>query len=240
MKMIIGVIVAAAIIYVGLRYNKAKAQSNVAKSESNYDKKAAEDFVKRIDELGYFKYTDSSKLDSLKISIVAGFDPENELTTIWDDNTGVPQDYRYYSCDGESVYEQGGVTDLLKALQPSFDKFGFKCEISAHFEEWDDKNKWLNHRITINGTEYVIFKNFKETGWGEAVKRISEILNEELAKQAKDERIYLASGGNDGRLIFLNKELYEYIYSVYKNPMWKPLELEEWAKVMSVEPMKLD
>lgn len=238
--MIIGILTAGIVIAVGLWYKKAQANTKIEKTETVYNKQDAEAFVKRIDELGYFKYADSTDIDSLKNDMIINYDPDNALTTIWDDNTGTPKDFRYYSCDGEDVYEQGGIIDLLKNLKPTFDKLNFKCEITNHFEVWDEKNKWLNHRITINGTEYIIFKNFPESGWGEASKRIGEILNAEFVKQGIDEKIYLISGGNDGSLIFLNDSLYKYIYTVYKNPLWKPLELEEWAKVMGVKPMKLD
>lgn len=239
-KMITGIITAGIVIAVGLWYKKAQAQTKIKKTETVFNSEDAEKFVKRLDELGYYKYADSSDLDSLKKEMTTNYDPDNELTTIWDDNTGTPKDFRYYSCDGETVYELGGIIDLLKKLKPTFDKLNFKCEITNHFEEWDNNNKWLNHRITLNGTEYVIFKNFTETGWGEAPKRIAEILNIELTKQGKEEKIFLASGGNDGRLVFLTDNLYKYIYSVYKNPNWKPLELEEWSTVMNVKPMKLD
>ena len=67
--------------------------------------------------------------------------------------------------------------------------------INNHFEEWDDKNEWLNHNITINDNDYVIFKNFKGYGWGEAVQRLAEILNIEFEKQNIKERVYLINGG---------------------------------------------
>ena len=240
MKITIIVAVLASIVLGGLLYLKLKRQSSDKPLQTTYNKVDANNFVKRLDEFGYFKYADLADLDSLKKNMIDSYDHNNELTSIWDDKTGTPKDYRYYFWDGETVYEQGGIIGLLKDIKPTLDKLNFKCDISNHFEEWDDKNKWLNHRLTINGTEYIIFKNFKKTGWGEAPLRIAEILNIELAKQNKDERIYLASGGNDGRLIFLTKELYDHIYSVYKNPMWKPLALNEWAKAMQVNPMKLD
>lgn len=200
----------------------------------------AETFVKQMEQLGYFKYADSSDLDSLKQNMLRNFNPESEIPTIWNDSTGMPKDYRYYPCDGENVYEQGGILNLLKNLEPTFKKIDFKCEISNHFEEWDTKKKWLNHRISINGTPYTIFKNFKETGWGEAPSRIAEILNIELKKQGKDEQIYLVSAANDGRLIFLTEPLYKAIYATLTDKQWKPLEINEWRQVMGVKPMKLD
>ncbi|WP_298340973.1 hypothetical protein [uncultured Algibacter sp.] len=211
------------------------------KGEDNSKPKiSATEFVAELEKLGYYKYADKKNIDSLKNDLIENYDPTNELVSIWDDNTGVPLDYRYYWCDGETVYEEGGFTELLEQVKPTFDKIGLKINVTDHFEEWDDKNKWLNHRITINRTEYVIFKNFKDYGWGEAVMRFAQIINQEAENQGIKEKVYLASGGNDGRLIFLTKELYDYIYSVYTNEQWKPLEVNEWMKVMSVKPMKLN
>ncbi len=210
-----------------------------SKGKSN-QKVSAVDFVNKLEHLGYYKYADKTNVDSLKNDLIENYDPTNELVSIWDDDTGIPLDYRYYWCDGETVFEQGGFTELLEQVKPTFKKIGLTIKVTNHFEEWDNKNKWLNHRITINGVEYVIFKNFKGYGWGEAAMRFAEIINQEAEKQSITERVYLASGAHDGRLIFLTKELYDYIYSIYKNKQWKPLEVSEWMKEMGVKPMKLN
>ena len=198
-------------------------------------KVSAQEFVNTIDSLGYFKYADSKHIDNLKENMTKHFDIDNELVSIWDDETSVPLDYRYYFCDGESVFELDGFTDMLKELQPTFDKIGFTINITNHIEEWDSNKNWLNHSININGTDYTIFKHYKGYGWGKAVQRLAEILNAEFNSQGIEERIYLVSGGNDGRLIFLTDELYKYIYKVYTNPAWKPLDVAEWVKVMEVK-----
>ncbi|MDA3842864.1 MAG: hypothetical protein PF588_00660, partial [Candidatus Kapabacteria bacterium] len=147
---------------------------------------------------------------------------------------------RLYMCDNETLFEYGGFTEMLEKVKPTFDKIGLKININNHFEEWNDEKAWLNHRITINGTDYTIFKNFKYYGWGEAVARFAQIVNQEAEKQSVEERIYLAHGGNDGFMIFLTKELYQYIYSVHNDKLSKPLEVGEWMNVMQVKPMSYD
>ena len=69
-----------------------------------------------------------------------------------------------------------------------------KLEITNHIEDWHNE-KGLNHYITLNGKEYIIFKNFNDSGWGEAAQRFAEIINDQLELQNKDERLYLISGG---------------------------------------------
>ncbi len=120
-------------------------------------------------------------------------------------------------------------------MAPLFEKMHFKLNITNHVEEYD---KWLNHRITINGKEYLIFKNFKGYGWGEASQRFAEILNEQLTLQDIDEQLYLINGANDGSAVFLKHAQFELLYSVLKDKHWKPLPVEEWCKVFKVDPEK--
>lgn len=241
MKIATTIILTICLVIIALLWSvSTKGQTKKEELKDTYNKDEAEKFVKRLAELGYFKYADNSDIDSLNANFVKEFDPTAELTTIWYENTHLSKDFRYYLCDGEEVYEQGGIIGLLKDLKPVFDKMNFKCKITNHFEEWDEKNKWLNHRITINGTEYIIFKNFKDYGWGEAPFKIAQILNIELQKQNIDEKIYLVNSGNDGRLALLTTEQYNLIYSTYKDTKWKPLEINEWAKEFEVNLMEIN
>lgn len=198
------------------------------------------DFVKKLDELGYFKYADTKDIKVLKETIAKDFDLGASPVTIWDDETGTPKDYRLYMCDSETLFEAGGFTLMLKEMQPTFDKINFKIAITNHVEEWDTKNNWLNHSITINGHNYTIFKNFREKGWGEAVQTFADIVNTELALQNKEDRIYLINGGNEGHLIFLNEKQFQYMDSIYTDKEWKPLSIKEWCRIMNVEPQKIN
>jgi len=196
-----------------------------------YSIASAKDFVDKIDSLGYFKYAEQKDIGRLKQNHLESFDPEGSWGGIWDDDTGLPLDFRYHSCDGEDLFEPGGFTAKLKEMGPIFQKIGLVIVVNHHYEEWDAEHEWLNHEITINGTEYVIFKNYQGyNGWGESPKRFAEILNKELEKQNIDERVYLINGGNDGFLILLNDELYNYFYSTFKNIECKPLKVNEWVK----------
>lgn len=215
-------------------------QVNEEIESKKLSKVTSEEFLKTIDSLGYFKYTDIKDIQKLKQNQLESFDPEGSWGGMWDDETNLPLDFRYYFCDGEYVFEQGGFTGMLEKMDSTFKKIGFELNIENHFEEWDSENEWVNHRIKINGTDYVIFKNFKGHGWGEAVQRLAEVLNAALKKQEIEEKIYLINGGNDGSLIFLNNELYKYFYETFTDPLWKPLEVNEWAKVMEVKKMSLE
>jgi len=197
------------------------------------------EFVTNLEKLGYFKYANPKDLDSLKANMIDMYDPTNELVTIWDDKTLTPKDYRLYWCDSEALFEAGGFMQMLDQLQPTFHKIRLELTVARHIEEWDSKNNWLNHSVTINGTNYTIFKNFSGTGWGEAVQTFADILNNELRLQNKEERIYLIHGGNDGRIIFLSPTQFNYIDSIYSNKEWKPLKVNDWCREMDVRPQKI-
>ncbi len=209
-------------------------------SNGEINKISASEFIKKIDSLGFFKYTDDEEIEALKKSHLVSFNRAGSWGTIWDDDTNLSLDFRYYFCDGEYVFEIGGFVGMLEELKPTFEKIGFKFTIDNHFEEYNLETNSINHNITINGTDYIIFKNYKGYGWGEAVQRFAEIVNTELDKQGIKENIYLINGGNDGALIFLDDELYNYFYEVFTDPYWKPLEVSEWVKVMELEQMDLD
>ncbi len=72
---------------------------------------------------------------------------------------------------------------------------------------------------------------------GEAAQRFAEILNDQLTIQRKDEKIFLASGGNDGQAIVLTEAQFNLLDPLLKNPTVRPLRIQDWCKVMQVEPM---
>jgi len=154
-------------------FNKKQSDNNSQKKPSQqvtqYNQVEAETFVSRLEELGYFKYADPKDVPALKENMIKEYDPTNELVSIWDRNSPTPKYYCYYSCDNETLFEEGGFTDMLKDLQPTFDKIGLKINVTDHHEVWDTTNSWLDHTITINGDKYTIFKHFTEMGWGETV-----------------------------------------------------------------------
>lgn len=202
--------------------------------------KDGETFVLKLNELGYFKYTDSQHLGALMDEMAKEFSPDSELPFYEPYIKGQPVkcvslDLRHYCADNETLFEQGGFTALLNNMQPLFDKMGVVVKVSAHEEKIDHTNNSLNHSITINGTPYVIFKNFKESGWEQTMAMFTKIINTELKKQGQEEQLYPINAGNDGRVVLLTDEQFKYIYSVLKNKEWKPLPLEEWCKLIGLK-----
>ncbi len=212
----------------------------IKKKENNKKKELKQNFdsaqiVERLEELGYFKYADSADIAELKKEVETSLSTLNYLSTLsFDHSPYNSKEYRHYHFDGEDLFEEGGFIYQLNAMKTLFDKMSFKLEISNHIEEWD-MERGLNHSITLNGTNYIIFKNFNGYGWGEAPQRFAEIINEQLELQNKDERLFLANGANSGQAILLTEEQFLLLDPILKGDTDRPLRIEDWCRVMQVD-----
>jgi hypothetical protein len=194
------------------------------------------DVVKKLDELGYFQYADSDIIPDLKSNLVKSFDGHKVLSTMIDEETLLPYDYRLYFCDGEALFESGGLEEYLGFVKQAFEKrkliLDFSNEISIQ-----DGNYW-NHRITVNGKEYVAFEGPMERMdiWAVAQLNFYRLLNNQLEMQGSDERVYPISGGEEGQFVFLTKKLFDYISTTFYQGndfrKWEiPYSVEKWKEV---------
>jgi hypothetical protein len=200
----------------------------------------AEQIVDSLQKLGYFKYAAINDIDTLKKEIVSGLNRYKFLSTLYEENKPYnSKDYRNHNLDGEDLFEEGGFIDKLNEMQLTFSKMNIKMIVNKNIEEWDDKNEWLNHIIILNDKKYTLFKNFKGYGWGEAAQRFADIINDQLALQGSDERIFLANGGNDGSAVFLTEKQFTLLDPYLEGKNDRPLRIEDWCKVMQVERVKM-
>lgn len=189
--------------------------------------------IAELEKLGYFTYTDPQHVQQLKTELATnlpqGFIPYAE--------EGAPPykgiDPRYYTLDNETLYEQGGIIDSFKEMAPLFAKMNVRMEISDHYEKWDQETG-LDHRITLNGKPYTIFHQWNAYGWCEAAQRFADIVNDALAAQGSNERMYLVNGSNDGRAIFLTPELHALIRALISDINECPLPTREWCEFAGI------
>ena len=183
-------------------------------------------FVDTLTELGYFKYTDTKNLDTLKNEIETVFDQVKVLTTV--SNEKKPFQcycYRLYSCDGETLFELGGVDDYLKDIKPTFDKLNIPLKWKDDYFS-DDATE---HSIVINDKKYFPFKGDPNDSraWGIATKNFVEIINDQLTIHNSDERVYPILFNNDGHIIFLTDKQYHFV-SQYLDKTERPMEINLW------------
>lgn len=188
----------------------------------------------RLEELDYFRYANPEHVPKLKAEIGRWLADEGYLQIV---DSGSPRyemlDPRQYDLDGETLFEEGGVLDALNDMERFFQKLPVQMEISDHLETGD--TSVTSQRISINGKFYILMDQFPGYGWGEIAQRFADMVNDQLALQGSDERLYLINGGNDGRGVFLTDALYGYLTSLMPNPVWRPLRTRDWCEVMQVK-----
>ena len=183
-------------------------------------------FVDTLTELGYFKYTDTQNMDSLKKEIASIFDQHKVLTTVSYEKPPFQSFcYRLYSCDGETLFELGGVEDYLKDIKPTFDKLN----IPLHWKDDHFSQDATEHSIVINDKKYFPFKGEPNDlrAWGIATKNFVEIINDQLIINNSDERVYPILFNNDGHIIFLTDKQYQFV-SQYLDKTERPMEINLW------------
>jgi hypothetical protein len=190
--------------------------------------------VERLDELGYFKYAAACDIAEIKKHLIECLTDFNYLGYVsFDYDPFDSKDYRHYHLDGEDLFEQGGFIERLEAMKNLFDKMNVKIKVTNHIEDWDNE-KGLNHSITLNGKDYIIFRNFNDFGWGEAAQRFAEIINDQLRLQNQDEQLYLICGGNDGCAVYLTDEQFELLDPILKGKE-RPLKVDDWCRVNEID-----
>jgi hypothetical protein len=176
-----------------------------------------------LEKSGYFKYTDNDKSTFVRDSIIKHFDNDKEFMSEFNSKPPFQSyDLRFYDCgDGEGLYEEGGVINLLKEMQPFFDKNRVKLNYS------DDNYINNFHSIKINGRTYAMAEG-SSLMWGETMGKFVEMVNFELQDQHSTERLYLITNENE-YMIFLTQEQYDILIANLEFDK-RPLTAIEWVK----------
>jgi hypothetical protein len=180
------------------------------------------EFIERFSEIGYFDYTEKSKLKLVQDSLRKHFNGDKEFFTEYNRNPPFQfYDSRFYSCgDGEELYEEGGAVSLIKEMQPFLNKIGIQINYL------NDSYVNNSHSIVVNGRTYVLAQG-SPLMWGETIAKFAEMINAELDTHNSKERLYLLTNENE-YMVFLTKEQYDLIGS-YFLPDKRPLTVSEWT-----------
>lgn len=193
----------------------------------------SDEVIAELERLDYFAYTDPADQNQVKEELGKGLAEEHYFPFI---EVGRPRykgiDARQYTLDNETLFEEGGILEKLTEMTPLFTKMNIKMEISDHVEGYDGIG--LNHLITLNGKPYLIFQQWKGYGWGESAQRFADIVNDQLAIQNSNERLYLIQGAEDGRAVFLTSEQYTLVRPLIDDIRECPLPTKEWCEAWGV------
>lgn len=180
------------------------------------------EFIEKFTELGYFDYTEKSKLKIVQDSLKKHFNSDKEFFTEY--NRQPPYqfyDLRFYSCgDGEELYEEGGAISLIKEMQPFLTKIGVPINYS--------NDNYVNnlHTIVVNGRQYILAQG-SPLMWGETIQKFAEMINTELEKHNSKERLYLLTNENE-YMVFMTKVQYDLV-SEYFSSDKRPLTVTDWT-----------
>lgn len=221
-------------------FRRKPAQGTDAKKDTTVISQQEQEIIRQLESLEYFKYAPEADHHQLKTEIASSLAERKYFPFVIAERPPfAKKDPRHFILDNEALYETGGFTAALKEMQSLFDKMNIRMEITDHIEEWDAGNKWLDHRITINGKKYIIFNRQKDQAWLEAAQRFADMVNDQLALQQSEERFYLLNDGHDGRGIFLTEPLLDLLDGLIEGEHEKPLKMEEWCAHNHIERAKI-
>ena len=168
----------------------------------------AEKVVDRLIGMGYLRFVPESQRADLRLQLV-GTVATNYLDSEWNEAC-VSADNRGYPADNEDLAEgQVGATILL--MKPVLAQEGVKLDTVV--DDFGDEK----YEVVINGQRHLIYDSEALASaniWSVALKRLLEIVNGLLEEAGSSERLYGVYGGNDGRVMLLTPEMYDFIESL--------------------------
>jgi hypothetical protein len=174
--------------------------------------------VDRLIGMGYLKYVPPCFAAAIRDQLINTM-RRGYLESTWDDEC-VSKDRRNYPADSEDLAE-GCLGEFLWLLKDVLHEEGVRLQ-AVQDDPQDDR-----YEVLVNGRRHLIYDaDTLENGniWGVAAKRFLEIVNDLLKQASSKERLYGIYGGNDGRVILLTEEMYEFLHApeLKIDPQWMP------------------
>lgn len=149
---------------------------------------------------GFLKYADSSRIDSLKATLIDSFD-------IYDDDN-----FKITHIDAEELAEFS-----FDFFLPRLNRILAKRGISLSAQKLNDKENSFD--VLINGDTIQLYTQKdldNNTFWDTAPRNFFKKVNEILKAKNSDERFYLLYGGNDLHTMFLTDRQFSIIAGYYQ------------------------
>lgn len=211
----------------------SKKQNNISESEAKSiiektkTKLTGKQIVEELEKLNFFNLTEKGDIAESKSVIENSYNEFNFFEGKMKGESLIYTDNRFYIIDAETLFEVGGLTECLKTVKKSFDKLKLKLEVSDEYNNQTEKH-WT-HKIKLNGKEYIAYDNdFSDLDWGISLVNFIEMLNDQLKLQKSNEMFYPVNSGNDGKIVLLSSEQYEFVKANYPNDIEHPKTLSDW------------
>lgn len=208
---------------------KAQNKNDKRTDLSNYKAKlSGKEIVVELSKLDFFNLTDKSNLKTTKTEFEKSYNELVFFEGLMNEDL-IFTDNRFYFIDSETLFEGGGLIQYLEIVKLSFEKLNLKLVFSDEYNNQTEKH-W-KHTIRLNGKEYVAFDNdFGKNDWGISYLKFIEMLNSELKLQNSKEQFYPISSGNDGKMVLLTEEQFEFVKENYPNNNEHPKKISDWKK----------
>lgn len=188
------------VLYPDFMFSKIKRGLHKIKAKSE---------LKKLSELGYFKFTPIDDLDRSKNIFLSHFGSKRSLQQIW---IGFEEeldfDYRSFR-----IWFNDG-TDQIELESLHFYSLAEQVGLNIHFHKttWDKEENALL-KTTINETDYITnTKGFSYQDYDKStLAAFVDALNTELDKIQSEEKVMLIEDIRISRLVFLNQDLINFI-----------------------------
>ncbi|MCD0467310.1 hypothetical protein [Flavobacterium sp. ENC] len=212
--------------------SKAQNNSKINDIENlvikNKTKMTGKQVISNLENLNFFNLTNKSDLKTAKIEFEKSYNELSFFEGVMNEDLTFT-DNRFYFIDSETLFEGGGLIQYLEIIKQLFDKLNLKLVISDEVNIQTEKH-WT-HKIKLNGKEYSAYdSDFGELDWGIAYINFIEMLNDQLKLQNSDNQFYPISSGNDGRIVLLTKEQFEFVMVNYPSDKNNPKNINDWKK----------
>jgi hypothetical protein len=176
--------------------------------------------------MGFLKFVPEDQRPEVRDQLLFAFNNYDIIESKFDDDL-VSTDRRSYPADTEDLAEEGIGEHILRLKGVLAAEGVTLHSVADHAENFD-------YRVTVNGETYLIYDDYiynHSVVNGIAQKRFLEIVDALLRDAGSDERLYAIYGGNEGRVIFLTEEMFNFlkfgIPKDYIDMRWMPCSAEE-------------
>jgi hypothetical protein len=158
-------------------------------------------YTAELIDIGYLKYADSSRVDSLKTQLINSFDIHNG------DNLKITH------IDAEELAEFS-----FDFFLPALNKILAKRDFKLSAQKLNDKDNSFDALINGDTTQLYTQSDLNNnTFWDSAPRNFFRKVNELLRAENRDEQFYLLYGGNDLHTLLLTEKEFSVISDYYQN-----------------------
>ncbi|WP_172281757.1 hypothetical protein [Chryseobacterium sp. LAM-KRS1] len=201
-----------------------------SKGQENKVRLTGDQVIIELENLHFFGLTEKEDLEESKANFKDSYERLHFFEGKERDDSTTFTDNRFYSIDCEVLFESEGLIEYLEIVRKAFDKLGLELKVSDEFSK-QNKKHWL-HKIKLNGKEYIAYDNdFGMYDWDISVVNFIRMLNDQLSMQNAGEKFYPIRSGNDGMMVLLTKEQFDFVRANYPNDKDHPKELSEWENI---------